>query len=107
MNCWKSKATWYFLFLSDIGDLQEVRHKMYGVAINWRDIGLCLGLSINQLNIIAANNRDVDGCLTAMLSEWLNKAYDVARYGGPSWERLREAVHAPTGGNNPALALTV
>ena len=77
------------------------------MAVSWRGIGLCLGLSISLLDITAANNRDVDSRLTAMLCHWLNKAYDVAKYGEPSWQRLRDAVCDQSGGNNPALADTI
>ena len=97
----------YFSSLSGLDDLQEVRSKIYCAAVKWKGIGLYLGLSNDLLDIIAADNRDVDSCLTAMLSHWLKKAYDVARYGEPSWQTLREAVRDKTGGNNPALANTL
>ena len=72
--------------------------------MQWRDIGLELGLADSQLEAIQANNRGVTSCLTAMLRDWLNMSYNTTRYGEPSWERLSEAVRHRAGGNNPALA---
>ena len=75
-----------------------------GMATKWRDIGLALGLRNNQLDLIRSNNRTSEQCLTAMATEWLNKAYDMGEQGEPSLQRLSEVVGNPAGGNNPAEA---
>ena len=75
-----------------------------GMAARWRDIGLALGLSNDRLDLIRRNHRTIKDCLTAMATEWLNKAYDVGELGEPSLQRLSEAVGNPAGGNNPAEA---
>ena len=35
---------------------------------------------------------------------WLRGNYDTEMHGPPTWKMLVEAVRAPTGGNNTALA---
>ena len=72
--------------------------------MQWKEIGLALGLEYSQLEAIRANNSDVRGCLTDMLSKWLKRAYDTTAHGEPSWCRLRDAVRHKAGGNNPSLA---
>ena len=76
------------------------------MADKWKDIGLVLGISDPHLQTVAVNKSDVIDCLTEMLRLWLNKVYNVGRYGEPSWQKLREAVRKPAGGNNPAHADT-
>ena len=77
------------------------------VATRWRHIGLALGLGIDRLDSIGSKSRTSEDCLTAMATEWLNRAYDVAQKGEPTLQRLSEAVENPAGGNNPALALKI
>ena len=74
------------------------------MAARWRDIGLALGISDSELETIKANNLDVRDRLTDMLRLWLNRGYNVKKYGEPSWQSLREAVRSPAGGNSPATA---
>ena len=58
------------LCFSVIEDLQEVRSQLIEVVVNWRDIGLELGLTHPELERIGANNRhNVTDCLTAMLRD--------------------------------------
>ena len=78
--------------------------KLFPVAARWRNIGLALGISDSKLETIEANKSDVGDRLTDMLRLWLNRAYNVEKYGEPSWETLREAVRSPVGGNSPAIA---
>ena len=72
--------------------------------MRWKKIGLALRLKYSRLEAIGATNRDADDCLTDMLKEWLNGAYDTRAHGEPSWRRLSEAVRHEAGGNNPSLA---
>ena len=92
---------------SDIDDLYEVNSELVDVAGRWRNIGLALHLKDPKLSIIQDNNSDVTTRLTDMLRQWLNKTYDVERFGQPSWQMLAEAVRSPAGGNNPALAAQI
>ena len=54
--------------------------------------------------IQADHPTDVEECLTSALTEWLNKSYNISRFGPPSWKLLVAAVADPAGGNDRALA---
>ena len=82
----------------------DVKVKVLSVVARWRDIGLALGISDSKLETIEANKSDVRDRLTDMLRLWLNRAYNVEKYGEPSWQSLREAVRNPAGGDSPATA---
>ena len=84
--------------------MYDVKVKVLPVAARWRDIGLALGISDSKLETIEANKSDVRDRLTDMLRLWLKRAYNVEKYGEPSWQSLREAVRSPAGGDSPALA---
>ena len=80
------------------------------MAVQWRSIGLSLGLLDGQLATVEANNNyRVEGCLRDMLGLWLKKSYDFKKNinGEPTMARLAQAVRDPAGGNNPALADTL
>ena len=82
----------------DIGDLFTVNSELLPVADKWRKIGLALRLDPDLLNRIRGNHTDVEDCLEDVLTKWLKKAYDVTRFGAPSWKLLVEAVaHRPGG----------
>ena len=92
-------------YFAGIDDLTDVKGELLDVAYNWRSIGEALKLKPGSLNIIQANHPgDVKGCLTEVLSEWLQNGYDTTRFGPPSWKLLVAAVAHPAGGNNRALA---
>ena len=82
----------------------DVKLKLIPVATRWRDIGLVLGISDPKLAIIEAKKSDADDSLTDMLRLWLNKMYNVEKYGEPSLQALRKAVRSPVGGKSPAHA---
>ena len=83
---------------ADIKDLFSVHSELIPVSLNWKDIGLALGLGYDKLQIIERNNQDVTDCLRETLAEWLK---NTTR---PTWELLVAAVANPTGGNDNALA---
>ena len=75
------------------------------MAHRWKYIGLALRLAPLALDIIRDKSHvDVEDCLADVLAEWLSKAYNVTRFGEPSWKHLVEAVAHPAGGNDHALA---
>ena len=45
--------------------------------------------------------------LSAVLEKWLQKNYNVKRFGEPSWSLVVRAVSHPAGGGNCALALRI
>ena len=63
-----------------------------------------LRLKPSLLSQIQKDCSDEKDCLVKLLTEWLNKTYNTARFGDPSWQLLVAAVAHPAGGNNPALA---
>ena len=87
-----------------INDLFDVATELEDVASKWRQIGLALRLHDPDLTVIDTEGKSVRGRLEDMLRLWLNRRYDVGKYGEPSWQMLAEAVRARSGGNNPAIA---
>ena len=84
--------------------MRDVQYKLLPVAARWKFIGLVLGISDSELQTIEANKAHTEHLLTEMLRLWLNKVYNVEKYGKPLWQTLREAVKSPAGGKSPALA---
>ena len=69
----------------------------------WKDLGLNLGLSPESLEVIENDYRRTDDQLEAVLLKWLERNYDLDKYGLPSWRRLAEAVRPI----NHAVALKI
>jgi len=42
-----------------------------------------------------------------MLATWLQKNYDVKRFGEPTWAKLVEAVSHSAGGGKPSLGMEI
>ena len=85
------------LFFSlDICDLAEIldllrRHGYSGA--DYETLGLRLGLRPHTLDVIEANNKgDVNGCLAECLKAWLKQVDDVKSRGGPTYDRLIQAL---------------
>lgn len=74
------------------------------LAAKARSLGLALGLSVSKLDTIRSDFNDSDEVLTEVLNTWLKQAYDVEKYGCPSWRSLARAVDNDAGGRNSALA---
>ena len=89
---------------ADSDDLFAVNSEVLPVADKWKSIGLALRLKPFVLNKIERDYSYVQDRLQSVLTEWLNKAYNTARFGEPSWQLLVAAVAHPAGGNNPTLA---
>ena len=90
---------------TDIDDLFDVQKELIPVSAKWRSIGIALRLKPNTLDGIETRySGDPPACLTSTLTEWLNRNYNVKRFGDPSWQALVKAVGDPAGGANMALA---
>ena len=90
---------------SDLDDLFDVKKELIPVYAKWRSIGIALRLKPNVLDgIKAENNGDPPACLTSTVTEWLNRNYNVKRFGEPTWQALVKAVGDPAGGATMALA---
>ena len=74
------------------------------MAHKWRGLGKALGLRLPVLDKIEADRQDSESRLEQVLSQWLQQAYNIERFGPPSWKLLVSAVAHPIGGNSPALA---
>ena len=90
---------------TDEDDLPDTIRELADVAAKWRNIGIQLGVRDSQLEAIQGNS-PVD-CLRPMLSTWLQKNYNVKKFGEPTWMKLIKAVNHPAGGGNPALAMKI
>ena len=88
----------------DISHLFDVKSVVEPVTARWKHIGLALRLDPGQLDRIEKEKRDLDDCLTEMLTLWLKKNYNTERFGEPSWELLARAVDHDSGGNDSSLA---
>ena len=90
---------------SDLDDLFDVQKELIQVSAKWRSIGIALRLNPNILDGIETRySGDPPACLTSTLTEWLNKNYNVKRFGEPTWQAMVKAVGDPAGGANMALA---
>ena len=81
---------------------------MMPVASSWKTIGRGLRIDSGHLNMIQESNsgkpRD---CLSEMLTCWLNRNYNVERFGEPTWRAVVKVVAHPAAGDNHALALSI
>ena len=73
----------------------------------WKHIGLALRLDPYKLDEIEKENKELEECLTKVLTLWLYKTYNTEGFGEPSWNLLADTVRHHAGGNNPALALKI
>ena len=75
------------------------------IKAGYYQLGIELGLPPRELEAIRrTHSQDVAQALTQVLLIWLMQQYNVEKFGCPTWQRLREAVDSPSGGNNHALA---
>ena len=82
-----------------------MQKELIPISAKWRSVGIALRLKPNILDgIKAENGGDPPACLTSTVTEWLNKNYNVKRFGEPTWKALVNAVGDPAGGANMALA---
>ena len=78
------------------------------LAANARSLGLALGISASKLGTIRSTFiNDPEEILTEVLHTWLKQAYDMLKYGRPSWRTLVRAVDNKAGGKDPALAMEI
>ena len=90
---------------SDLDDLFDVQKELIPVSARWKSIGLALRVKPNVLDVIQTQySGDPLACLTSTVTKWLNRNYNVKRFGEPTWQRLVEAVGHPASGANMALA---
>ena len=82
-----------------------MQNELLPVATKWKSIGFALHLKPKILDGIETRyNGDPQACLAVMVTEWLDRNYNVKRFGEPTWQHLVEAVGHPAGGASVALA---
>ena len=82
-----------------------MQKELIPVSAKWRSIGIALRLKPNILDGIETRySGDPPACLTSTVTEWLNRNYNVKRFGEPTWQALVNAVGDAAGGANMALA---
>ena len=82
-----------------------MQKELIPVSAKWRSIGIALRLKPNILDGIETRySGDPPACLTATVTEWLNRNYNVKRFGEPTWQALVNTVSDAAGGANMALA---
>ena len=80
------------LLYTGIDDLLEVKMFVKQV-VNWKDLGLALGLAYSTLQKIERDQRGgVDDCMREMLAAWLQQQDNVTKKGIPSWAVLKTAL---------------
>ena len=78
------------------------------VASSWKAIGTGLRIDSGRLNMIQESNSGKSKeCLSEMLTCWLNRNYNVERFGEPTWRAVVKIVAHPAAGDNCALALSI
>ena len=86
-------------------DEQSVRDELMSLAARYDGIGITLGLSSGELEII---RRDCVGdsrrALGQVIRTWLRQSYNVGVFGPPSWRSLVKTVDSPAGGGNHVIA---
>ena len=74
-----------------IDDLFEVQSFLNDI-VNWKRLGLALGLLYPTLQKIEKDYDKVDDCMMEMLAAWLQQRDKVGQHGVPSWSVLQTAL---------------
>ena len=89
-------------------DLLDVLEEMMPVVNSWKAIGRGLRIDSGHLEMIQKDNHgNSKECLSEMLTCWLNRNYNVERFGEPTWRAVVKVLGRPAGGDNRALALNI
>ena len=89
-------------------DLFGLLTEMMPVVRSWKAIGIGLGIGCGRLGTIQTDNPGNSRmCLSEMLSCWLQRNYNVERFGEPTWRAVVKVVAHPAAGDNCTLALNI
>ena len=96
------------LSLKGEDDLFDLLKELTSVASSWKAIGIGLRIGFGRLKTIQEDNAgNSSACLSEMLTCWLQRNYNVERFGEPTWQAVVKVVADPAGGDNRALALSI
>ena len=80
------------LLYTGINDLFKVK-KLVKKVVNWKDLGLALGLLYPTLQKIEREQHErKNDCMMEMLAAWLQQQDNVSQHGIPSWTVLQTAL---------------
>ena len=86
----------------------DILTEIMPVAGCWKAIGTGLRIEPGRLEMIQESNfGNPKVCLSEMLTCWLNRNYNVERFGEPTWRAVVKVVAHPAAGDNSALALNI
>ena len=78
------------LFLG-LEHLKDVRYEL-GHFVQWKLLGLNLGVPPQLLEAIENDYRSTADRLTQVLVRWFRREHDIGKYGLPSWAQLANAL---------------
>lgn len=95
----------YHVHKSDEDDLFDIIDEIVpSLNSKYYEIGLGLRLKSCALKDIKSSCQTPNIILTEVITAWLNKKYNVARFGPPTWQWLVRVVDSKAGGNDHDLA---
>ena len=71
-------------------DFRDLLNRLVPKAAKWDSLGLQLGLSTDELDIIRANSQDVEERLRKVLQKWYDKTLT------PTWQKIIAALRTAT-----------
>ena len=95
------------ILYTDEDDLIDVLEEIISVKLAYFSLGQSLRLKTNDLRRIRQeypNDSDANLALSEVLVLWLQRKYNVGRFGPPTWRMLVEAVHRKVGADDDDLA---
>ena len=69
-------------------DFRDLLSSLLPKAARWDSLGIQLGLSPDELDIIRADSMGVEDCLRKMLKKWYDRTLD------PTWQKIIAALMA-------------
>ena len=95
--------------LIETDDLSDVLEETISIKSAFYCLGRSLRLNVKDLEDIRTraatpSEHDAEQALQDVLLLWLNKMYNIEKFGPPTWRMLVEAVNKRTGGNDHELA---
>ena len=91
-------------FYSETADLTDVMEEIESLQSVYYPLGQSLRLDIADLKAIHDAYPNADQALEEVILLWLEKKYNVEKYGPPTWRMLVKAIDRKKGGNNHELA---
>ena len=92
-------------FCVDEDDIHDLMEALIEVLDKWNLIGIALRLKPSKIRSIEATYPgNLSSCLMNMLTDWLNRNYNVTKFGVPSWRKIVHAVASPAAGDSMVLA---